>query len=243
MAAGAESIRCIHRAGGPGGLPDRLPAGQGSRPAEVALVVKSLVRGGGRAGALWIVGKSFNGGGDGRRHPSRFVPEAQADLDQRLIRAAKANDAGAVAELIRAGGNVNAKDAVQDSAFLYAGAEGFNAVLRLTLANGADVASTNRFGGTALIPASEHGHVDTVRILLAAGVPVNHVNNLGWTAMQEAILLNNGGPRQQEVVRQLLAVGADPGIRDPQGRTALANAERLGFEEIAALIRERDLPR
>ena len=124
MAAGAESIRCIHRAGGPGGLPDRLPAGQGSRPAEVALVVKSLVRGGGRAGALWIVGKSFNGGGDGRRHPSRFVPEAQADLDQRLIRAAKANDAGAVAELIRAGGNVNAKDAVQDSAFLYAGAEG-----------------------------------------------------------------------------------------------------------------------
>lgn len=170
-------------------------------------------------------------------------PEAQADLDQRLIRAAKANDAGAVAELIRAGGNVNAKDAVQDSAFLYAGAEGFNAVLRLTLAAGADVRSTNRFGGTALIPASEHGHVDTVRILLAAGVPVNHVNNLGWTAMQEAILLNNGGPRQQEVVRQLLAAGADPGIRDPQGRTALANAERLGFEEIAALIRERDQPR
>ena len=31
--------------------------------------------------------------------------------------------------------------------------------------------------------------------------------------MQEAILLNNGGPRQQEAVRQLLAAGADPGIR------------------------------
>lgn len=170
-------------------------------------------------------------------------PEAQAELDQRLIRAAKANDAGAVAELIHAGGNVNAKDAIQDSAFLYAGAEGFNEILQLTLANGADVASTNRFGGTALIPASEHGHVDTVRILLAAGVPVNHVNNLGWTALQEAILLNDGGPRQQEVVRQLLAAGADPGIRDPQGRTALANAERLGFEEIAALIRGRDQPR
>jgi ankyrin repeat protein len=170
-------------------------------------------------------------------------PEAQADLDQRLIRAAKANNAGAAAQLIRAGGNVNAKDAIQDSAFLYAGAEGFNEVLQLTLAAGADVRSTNRFGGTALIPASEHGHVDTVRILIAAGVPVNHVNNLGWTAMQEAILLNNGGPRQQEVVRQLLDAGADPNIRDPQGRTALENAERLGFAEIAALIRERDQPR
>jgi ankyrin repeat protein len=170
-------------------------------------------------------------------------PEAQADLDQRLIRAAKANNAGAAAQLIRAGGNVNAKDAIQDSAFLYAGAEGFNEVLQLTLAAGADVRSTNRFGGTALIPASEHGHVDTVRILIAAGVPVNHVNKLGWTALQEAILLNNGGPRQQEVVRQLLDAGADPSIRDPQGRTALENAERLGFGAIAKLIRERDQPR
>ena len=88
-----------------------------------------------------------------------------------------------------------------------------------------------------MIPASEHGHVDTVRILIAAGVPVNHVNNLGWTAMQEAILLNDGGPRQQEVVRLLLDAGADPGIRDPEGRTALQNAERLGYSEIAAVIR------
>ena len=54
--------------------------------------------------------------------------------------------------------------------------------------------------------------------------------------MQKAILLNDGGPRQQEVVRLLLGAGADPGIRDPEGRTALQNAERLGFTDIAALI-------
>lgn len=162
--------------------------------------------------------------------------EAQAALDRRLVQAAKANDVGQVAELIRAGGNVNAKDSIQDSAFLYVGAEGFNEVLRLTLTNGADVSSTNRYGGTALIPASEHGHVETVRILLEAGVPVNHVNSLGWTALQEAILLNNGGPRQQDVVRQLLAAGADPTIPDPQGRTALENAHRRGFAAIVNII-------
>jgi ankyrin repeat protein len=163
----------------------------------------------------------------------------QAELDQELIAAAKANNAPLVKELISRGGNVNAKDSIQDSAFLYAGAEGFTEVLQLTLAAGADVASINRYGGTALIPASEHGHVETVRILIAAGVPVNHVNNLGWTAMQEAVLLNDGGPRQQEVVRLLLDAGADPDIRDPEGRTALQNAERLGYAEIAALIRGR----
>jgi ankyrin repeat protein len=171
--------------------------------------------------------------------PPQLSPEAQLETDRLLILAAKANDAARVRELIAAGGNVNAEDEIQDSAFLYAGAEGFNEVLQLTLAAGADVRSINRYGGTALIPASEHGHTETVRILIAAGVPVDHVNNLGWTAMQEAILLNNGGPNQQEVVRQLLAAGANPDIRDPQGRTALQNAERLGFTEIAALIRGR----
>lgn len=170
---------------------------------------------------------------------TELSPEAQLETDRLLILAAKANDAARVRELIAAGGNVNAKDDIQDSAFLYAGAEGFNEVLQLTLAAGADVRSINRYGGTALIPASEHGHTDTVRILIAAGVPVDHVNNLGWTALQEAILLNNGGPKQQDVVRQLLAAGANPDIRDPQGRTALQNAERLGFTEIAALIRAR----
>ncbi len=83
-------------------------------------------------------------------------PEAQRKLDQQLVLAAKANNVALVRKQIQAGGNVNAKDAIQDSAFLYAGAEGFNDVLRLTLAAGADVRSTNRFGGTALIPASEH---------------------------------------------------------------------------------------
>lgn len=169
--------------------------------------------------------------------PTALPAEVQAALDQELIAAAKANNAALARELVGRGGNVNAKDSIQDSAFLYAGAEGFNEVLQLTLLAGADVSSINRYGGTALIPASEHGHVETVKILVAAGVPVNHVNNLGWTAMQEAILLNNGGPRQQEVVRLLLEAGADPGIRDPEGRTALQNAERLGFAEIAALIR------
>ncbi|MFJ7751678.1 ankyrin repeat domain-containing protein [Arthrobacter sp. NPDC097144] len=174
--------------------------------------------------------------------PLALSPQAQADVDGRLILAAKANDAAQVATLIAAGGSVNAKDAIQDSAFLYAGAEGFNEVLQLTLAAGADVASTNRYGGTALIPASEHGHTETVAILLTAGVPVNHVNNLGWTALQEAILLNTGGPRQQEVVRLLLAAGADPMIRDPEGRTALENAQRLGFTEIADLIMAGSTP-
>ena len=63
----------------------------------------------------------------------------------------------------------------------------------MTLAHGADLASTNRYGGTALIPAAERGHVETVRRLIEAGVDVDHVNKLGWTALLEAIILGDGG--------------------------------------------------
>jgi uncharacterized protein len=207
-----------------------------ARPLAVALVLVFGI--GGCAGEP--VAPHHSGGASSSAAPrASAAAEPSMDLDQRLIRAVKANDPALAAQLIAAGADVNARDEIQDSAFLYAGAEGLNEILRLTLDNGADVRSTNRFGGTALIPASEHGHVETVRILIAAGVPVNHVNNLGWTALQEAVLLGDGGARQQAVVEQLLAAGADPEIPDRQGRTALENAQRLGFDEIAALILAR----
>lgn len=138
--------------------------------------------------------------------------------------------------LIDAGADVNAKDAIHDSAFLYAGAEGLDEILTLTIAAAADVISTNRYSGTALIPASEHGHVSTVKILIVAGVPVDHVNDLGWTAMHEAIVLNDGGPAQVETVRLLLEAGADPDITDREGRTSRELALEHGHDEIVAVI-------
>ncbi|MCP2848861.1 ankyrin repeat domain-containing protein, partial [Salmonella enterica subsp. enterica serovar Typhimurium] len=83
------------------------------------------------------------------------------------------NHIDAARALIDAGANVNAKDRIQDSAYLHAGARGYNEILKMTLTHGADLKSTNRYGGTALIPAAERGHVQTVRILIAAGVDVN----------------------------------------------------------------------
>ena len=89
--------------------------------------------------------------------------------------------------------------------------------------------STNRFGGTALIPASEHGYTETVRILINAGVPLDHVNDLGWTAMLEAIVLNDGSADQVDVVRQLIGAGADTSIRDKNGRTPRSPGRSRGL--------------
>ena len=96
--------------------------------------------------------------------------------------------------------------------------------------------STNRYGGTALIPASEHGHVSTVKILIDAGVPVNHINNLQWTALHEAIVLGTGSPDHVETVRLLIEGGADVTIADGSGVSLRELAASRGYREIVALI-------
>jgi ankyrin repeat protein len=185
----------------------------------------------------------FAAAADGDLAAARRALRDKADLEARnadrqtpLIVATKAKQTEVAVLLLEAGADPDAKDKISDSAFLYAGAEGYNEILRATLRHGANVKSTNRFGGTALIPASEHGHTETVRILINAGVPLDHVNDLGWTAMLEAIVLNDGSADQVDVVRQLIGAGADPTIRDKDGRTPRSRAAAKGYDEIVDLI-------
>ena len=78
--------------------------------------------------------------------------------------------------------------------------------MRVLLANGASAKLvTSRYDGTALIAAAHLGHDGVVRQLIAAGAPLDHVNNLHWTALIEAVVLGDGGPRHQAVVRDAAA--------------------------------------
>ena len=104
------------------------------------------------------------------------------------------------------------------------------------LAAGADLASTNRYGGTALIPACHYGHVETVRVLLGTAIDVNHVNNLGWTALLEAVILGDGGPRHTEIVKLLVDAGANVSIADRDGVTPLIHARRRGYTEMVTIL-------
>ncbi|MFN4160634.1 MAG: ankyrin repeat domain-containing protein [Stenotrophomonas sp.] len=153
-----------------------------------------------------------------------------------LLSATHHNHVEAALALIQAGADVNAKDAIQDSPYLYAGARGHIEILRATLAAGADLKSTNRYGGTALIPAAERGHVEAVATLIAAGVHVDHVNTLKWTALLEAIILADGGARHVEIVRQLIAAGADVNLPDGEGVSPLQHARQRGYREMEVLL-------
>ena len=135
-----------------------------------------------------------------------------------------------------AGADINAQDAIHDSPFLLAGANGDVAILELLIPLGPDFTKVNRYGGSALIPACERGHVEAVELLLATGIPVDHVNRLGWTGLLEAIVLSDGGPRHQRIVELLIAAGADVNLADRDGVTPLHHARTRGYREIAGLL-------
>ncbi len=153
-----------------------------------------------------------------------------------LLLATRGDHVDVARALIAAGADVNAKDNIRDTPFLYAGAEGRDAILRMILDTGrANLKDTNRYGGTALIPAAHHGHPGAVRILLGTAIDIDHVNDLGWTALLEAVILSDGGPVHQEIVGLLVDAGA-ANIPDRDGRTPLDHARARGFGAMADRI-------
>ncbi|MBD0421469.1 ankyrin repeat domain-containing protein [Streptomyces sp. TRM S81-3] len=169
-------------------------------------------------------------------------PEARDAVGRTpVLRAALAGHVAVAELLVAAGADVNAQDSREDSAWLVTGVTGSVPMMRALLPGGPDVTLTNRFGGVSVIPAAERAHVPYVRAVLAeTDMDVDHVNRLGWTALLEAVLLGDGTRPYQEVVEALLAAGADPLLPDGDGVTARTHAERLGFREMADMLRRAE---
>jgi uncharacterized protein len=149
--------------GAPAGSAD-APAGSGGAPAGSG--GQPVPSGGGSTGSQDATVRLQRAVATGDLVAVQRAIADGADLERRdrdgrtpLVAATKADRVQVARALLDAGADPDAKDDLQDSAFLYAGAEGLDEILALTLQHGADVRSTNRFGGTALIPASEHAHV------------------------------------------------------------------------------------
>lgn len=201
---------------------------------------------------------------------SALTSSAPVNPDAALLAAAQSGDADAAAIAIRAGADLEARDAElertplmhavmadrvdvaqllaamgadpdaydyrQDTPWVMTGVTGSVPMLEALLPAQPDLTIANRRGGTPVHPASERGHVDYVRRAVQLDIDLNRVNLNGWTALLEAVVFGDGGADQQEIVRLLLAAGADPGIRDADGISALDHARERGFDEIAALL-------
>jgi uncharacterized protein len=168
---------------------------------------------------------------------------AGADIEARdgsqrtaLLLAAAADHVEVARLLVSLGADADALDAQHDTPWLVTGVTGSVPMLEAILPAHPDLTIVNRFGGVSVIPAAERGHVDYVRRVVTTGIDLDHINRLGWTALLEAVILGDGGEAHQEIVRILLAAGADPAIPDKDGVTALDHARARGYAAIADLL-------
>ncbi|MGL5385543.1 MAG: ankyrin repeat domain-containing protein [Serratia sp. (in: enterobacteria)] len=139
--------------------------------------------------------------------------------------------------LIAAGADIDKQDQTCFNPFLLSCLNNDLTLLRLVLPANPDLDRLTRFGGVGITPASEKGHVDIVRELLTCTeINVNHTNFVGWTPLLEAIVLNDGGAKQQEIVKLLLEHGANPHMTDKYGKSPLTLAREKDYREIAELL-------
>ena len=171
--------------------------------------------------------------------PVYSIDEVNEKSETPLLIAVYQNQIPIAKLLIDAGANINQQDVIQDSPYLYAGAQGRTEILAYMLTHATpDQSVYNRFGGNAMIPAAEKGHLDNVKLLLAdKRVAIDHQNKFGYTALIEAVGLRDGSQIYQEIVAELLRNGANSSLRDNSGRTALDYANQLGYGNIAQMLR------
>lgn len=146
---------------------------------------------------------------------------------QTLMGAIDAGEAGAVASLLEAGADANARSSGGEPALMRAAAKGRLEVVGALLERGADVNAARPDGMTALTLAAFFGHAEVVRALVEAGADVSARDRRGQTALNWAASKGNA-----EVVRFLR--GVEPrgqAAREAEGRTkAKADGDKPAAE-------------
>jgi ankyrin repeat protein len=149
----------------------------------------------------------------------------------RLMSLSRAGDVERVSFLLlKAGADVNARDAQTMTALHWAGQNGHVAVVRLLLDGGADVGATGKDGFTPLHLASDKGHEAIVRLLLDKGARINATTTRRSTPLHFASLSGH-----EPVVRLLIDRGADVNAKAPHG-TPLSLASNKGHEPVVRLL-------
>lgn len=131
-----------------------------------------------------------------------------------LMRAAIRNNVNQMQLLIEQGSNLFESDSSGWTALMYAAASGHSEPVQMLLGAGANPNQASPHGDTALMASAFRRTID--EDLLRAGANINAQNHDGVT-----VLMILAGKGETDEVDAALKAGADPSLKDTQGRTAL----------------------
>ena len=141
-----------------------------------------------------------------------------------MMRAAAADRIEEIKALLAAGQPIEAEDASGWTALMYAAGPGRLATMQFLLANGASAGHRSKLGETLLFAAASASSEAPakIRLLVQAGAAMNARTADGSTVLTTAARYF----RTPGLMQTLLALGADPGVKNSAGQTALDVLDR-----------------
>ncbi|WP_439182019.1 ankyrin repeat domain-containing protein [Carboxylicivirga taeanensis] len=151
------------------------------------------------------------------------------------FQAALEGDLEKVKEAISSGVDVNATDDNQHSALMLAAYNGHHHIISVLLEKGAKVDAVDGVNRTALMFASTGPFTQAVETLIQAGANLNATDSEEqWTPVMMA-----ASEGQLDVVKLLVAHGADLSMVDVDGESSLDFAQSNGHQEVVAFIQSQ----
>ena len=163
------------------------------------------------------------------------LPGASEKPQVDLYNAIRADDISGLRNILVGGVPADLKDERGATPLMYAGSIGSLNAVRLLLTAGADPNAKDGFGVSPLTYAIRD--VTKVRLLLEAGARASSKSK----QEQPTLLVAAANPGSIEIVRLLIANGADPKERGPLGRTALILSADANDLEMVKFFLEKGL--
>jgi ankyrin repeat protein len=196
----------------------------------VARGADAKARGAGGTDALTIAAAHY-----GTSASLRALLEAGAESDavervrhSPLQYAAMSGDIEAVKVLLAHGAQASG-EAVSESVTF-----GHPDVVQALVDAGANVRMTESSGINLLHWAAITNRATVIPVLVKAGVPLNATDDFGYTPLMYAATIDEG---DTNTLNALLAAGADRGIKNEEGRTALEQARRYKHADLVKALR------
>lgn len=126
---------------------------------------------------------------------------------------------------------INQKNDEGRTGLMIAARDGYEALVKLFIAEKAQLDLTNNKQTTALMSAAVNGYTQIVKLLIFAGAQLDLQDINEWTALMYAAA--NG---HEQTVRQLISAAAHLDLQDKNEWTALMYASRYGHMSVAQLL-------